>query len=167
MGTTLSTLAPAPGATRKKKRVGRGRGSHRGKTSTRGMKGQKARSGHHGARIGFEGGQMPMARRLPKRGFKNIFRKEVAAINVGLLGTRFDGEVGIEEIRAAGLIPKSAQILKVLGEGNLEKALTVRAHRFSKSAAAKIQAAGGKAEVVAVPDAGDAGEKVDAAAASE
>jgi large subunit ribosomal protein L15 len=127
------------------------------------MKGQKARSGHHGARIGFEGGQMPMARRLPKRGFKNIFRKEVAAINVGLLGTRFDGEVGI----AAGLIPKSAQILKVLGEGNLEKALTVRAHRFSKSAAAKIQAAGGKAEVVAVPDAGDAGEKVDAAAASE
>ena len=148
MGTTLSTLAPAQGATRKKKRVGRGRGSHRGKTSTRGMKGQKSRSGHHGARIGFEGGQMPMARRLPKRGFKNIFRKEVAAINLGLLAAHFDGEVTVDMMRAKGLIPKSADLVKVLGEGNVEKKLVVRAHRFSKSAIEKIQAAGGSVEVV-------------------
>jgi large subunit ribosomal protein L15 len=148
MGTTLSTLAPASGATRKKKRVGRGRGSHRGKTSTRGQKGQKSRSGHHGARTGFEGGQMPMARRLPKRGFKNIFRTEVAAINVGMLASRFEGEVGIDEIRAAGLVPKKATLIKVLGEGTIEKKLVVRAHRFSKSAVQKIEAAGGTVEVI-------------------
>ncbi len=146
MGTTLSTLAPAQGSTRKRKRVGRGRGSHRGKTSTRGQKGQKSRSGHHGARIGFEGGQMPMARRLPKRGFKNIFRKEVAAINIGLLASHFDGEVTVDMMRAKGLIPKSADLVKVLGEGNVEKELVIRAHRFSKSAIEKIQAAGGSAE---------------------
>ncbi len=148
MGTTLSTLAPVQGATRKRKRIGRGRGSHRGKTSTRGQKGQRSRSGHHGARIGFEGGQMPMARRLPKRGFKNIFRKEVAAINIGLLASHFDAEVTVEEMRAKGLIPKSAELVKVLGEGKLEKKLVIRAHRFSKSAIEKIQAAGGTAEVL-------------------
>ncbi|RMH39323.1 MAG: 50S ribosomal protein L15 [Deltaproteobacteria bacterium] len=154
MGTTLSTLSPAPGATRRKKRVGRGRGSHRGKTSTRGQKGQKSRSGSHMPRPGFEGGQMPMARRLPKRGFKNVFRKEVAAINVGLLASRFSGEVDVDALRAAGLIPKRAELVKVLAEGEIDKPLVVRAHRFSKSAIAKIEAAGGKAEVVASQNGG-------------
>jgi large subunit ribosomal protein L15 len=149
MSTTLSTLAPNPGATRRKKRVGRGRGSHRGKTSTRGQKGQKARTGHHGARVGFEGGQMPMARRLPKRGFTNPFRVEVAAVNLGLLARHFQGEVGVEELRAAGLIPKRADVVKILAEGELSQPLTVRAHAFSKRAVEKIQAAGGSAEVVA------------------
>jgi len=148
MGTTLSTLAPADGATRRKKRVGRGRGSHRGKTSTRGQKGQKSRTGHHGARIGFEGGQMPMARRLPKRGFKNIFRIEVAPINIGVLAAHFDGEVGVAEMRAAGLVPRKATLVKVLAEGDIDKSLVVRAHRFSKTAVAKIEAAGGTAEIV-------------------
>jgi len=91
---------------------------------------------------------MPMARRLPKRGFKNIFRTEVAAINVGMLANRFEGEVGIDEIRAAGLVPKKATLIKVLGEGTIEKKLVVRAHRFSKSAVQKIEAAGGTAEVI-------------------
>jgi len=148
MGTTLSTLAPAPGSTSKKKRVGRGRGSHRGKTSTRGQKGQKARTGHHGARTGFEGGQMPMARRLPKRGFKNIFRREATPINIGVIAAKFDGEVTVEQMRDAGLIPRKATLVKVLGEGKIEKALVIRAHKFSKSAVAKIEAAGGKAEVI-------------------
>jgi large subunit ribosomal protein L15 len=150
MGTTLSTLSPAPGTTKRRKRVGRGRGSHRGKTSTRGVKGQKSRTGHHGARLGFEGGQMPMSRRLPKRGFKNLFRKEVVAINVGLLASQFDGEVGVEQMRAAGLIPRSADLVKVLGEGKVDKPLVVRAHRFSQSAAEKLAAAGGKAEPIVV-----------------
>lgn len=148
MGTTLSTLAPNDGATRRKKRVGRGRGSHRGKTSTRGMKGQKARAGHHFMRAGFEGGQMPMQRRLPKRGFQNPFRKEVASINVGLLAKRFDGEIDIDALRGAGLIPKRTNLVKILGEGTLDKALTVKAHRFSKSAKEKIEAAGGTCEVI-------------------
>ena len=91
MGTTLSTLAPNRGATKTKKRIGRGRGSGTGKTSGRGMKGQKARTGHHGAIKGFEGGQMPLQRRLPKRGFKNFFRVEAFAVNVGLLASVFDG----------------------------------------------------------------------------
>lgn len=148
MGTTLSTLAPNDGATRRKKRVGRGRGSHRGKTSTRGMKGQKARAGHHFMRPGFEGGQMPMQRRLPKRGFQNPFRKEVASINVGLLAKRFDGEIDIDTLRGAGLIPKRTNLVKILGEGILEKALTVKAHRFSRSAKEKIEAAGGTCELI-------------------
>ena len=144
----LNDLQPAPGSRRARKRVGRGRSSGVGKTSGRGQKGQKSRSGHHGARTGFEGGQMPMARRLPKRGFKNIFRTEVAAINVGMLANRFEGEVGIDDIRAAGLVPKKATLIKVLGEGTIEKKLVVRAHRFSKTAVQKIEAAGGTAEVI-------------------
>lgn len=149
MGTTLHTLAPNPGATRKRKRVGRGRGSGYGKTAGRGQKGQKARAGSHGARKGFEGGQMPMQRRLPKRGFKNIFRTEAHAINVGQLAAKFEGgEVTVEDMRNAGLLPKGADIVKVLGNGTLEKPLKVFAHRFSKSAAEKLAAAGGSAEVV-------------------
>lgn len=149
MGTTLHTLAPNPGATRKKKRVGRGRGSGTGKTSGRGQKGQKARAGHHGARVGFEGGQMPMQRRLPKRGFKNPFRVEAYPINVGALSARFEeGVVDIEVLRQAGMLPKTAKVLKILGNGNVDKKLTVKAHRFSKVAREKLEAAGGVAEVV-------------------
>ena len=151
MGTTLSTLAPNRGATKTKKRIGRGRGSGTGKTSGRGMKGQKARTGHHGAIKGFEGGQMPLQRRLPKRGFKNLFRVEAFAINVGLLASVFDGSevVDVAAMRKVGLVPKRAEVIKVLGEGTLDKKLVVRAHRFSKSATEKLQAAGGAAEVIA------------------
>jgi large subunit ribosomal protein L15 len=163
MGTTLSTLSPNPGANQRKKRLGRGRGSHRGKTSTKGQKGQKARTGHHGMPAGFEGGQMPMDRRLPKRGFKNPFRVEVAAINVGMLSRRFDGEVDIDALRAAGLVPTGAQVVKILGEGALDKPLVVKAHRFSKMAAEKIRAAGGTVEVIEIGKGGqnDGGEAVE------
>jgi large subunit ribosomal protein L15 len=153
MGTTLSTLAPNPGATKKRKRVGRGRGSGRGKTSTRGVKGQKARTGHHGARVGFEGGQMPMQRRLPKRGFNNPFREAAHPINVSVLGQHFEsGTVGVDEMKARGLVPKTVKIVKVLGNGTLDRKLTVRAHKFSRSAIEKIQGLGGSVEVL-----GDAG----------
>jgi len=149
MGTTLSTLAPNKGATRKRKRIGRGPGSGYGKTGGKGQKGQKARAGHHGAKVGFEGGQMPMQRRLPKRGFANPFRIEVAPINVAAL-EKFDGEVDVAALKAAGVVPRKAKIVKVLGHGNLTKKLTVRAHRFSKSAREKIEAAGGTVEVIAI-----------------
>jgi len=149
MGTTLSTLAPNKGATRKRKRVGRGPGSGYGKTAGKGQKGQKARAGHHGSKVGFEGGQMPMQRRLPKRGFANPFRVEAAPINVAAL-EKFDGEVDVEALKAAGVVPRKAKLVKVLGQGNLTKKLTVRAHRFSKSAREKIEAAGGTVEVIAV-----------------
>ena len=149
MGTTLETLAPNSGATRKRKRVGRGRGSGTGKTAGRGQKGQKARAGHHGARVGFEGGQMPMQRRLPKRGFKNIFRVECYPINVGALSEHFeDGVVDVEALHKIGLIPRAVRVIKILGNGNVDKKLTVRAHRFSETARAKLEAAGGVAEVV-------------------
>jgi len=153
MGTTLSTLRPNPGANQKRKRLGRGRGSGTGKTSGKGVKGQKARTGHHGARIGFEGGQMPMQRRLPKRGFKNPFRVEAHPINIGVLAAQFDGEVTVERMKEVGLVPRSASLVKVLGEGKIEKKLTVHAHRFSKTALAKIEAAGGAATVIARPGA--------------
>jgi large subunit ribosomal protein L15 len=149
MGTTLSTLAPNPGATKPKKRIGRGRSSRTGKTAGKGQKGQKARKGHHGARIGFEGGQMPMQRRLPKRGFTNTFRKEWHPINVSVLCERFEaGIVDIEAMREAGLVPKLAKLVKILGTGEVTKKLNVKAHGFSKSAAEKLVAAGGAAEVV-------------------
>lgn len=150
MGTTLHTLAPNPGATRKRKRVGRGPGSGYGKTAGRGQKGQKARTGHHGAIVGFEGGQMPMQRRLPKRGFKNPFRVEASPINLGAISAKFSADevVDIAALRRLGLVPKGAKVIKVLGEGELDKKLTICANRFSQSALAKIQAAGGIAEVV-------------------
>lgn len=149
MGTTLHTLAPNPGANRDRKRVGRGPGSGYGKTAGRGQKGQKARAGHHGARVGFEGGQMPMQRRLPKRGFKNPFRVEAYPVNLGTLAARFDeGVVDVDAMRQAGLVPKKAKVIKVLGEGEIGKGLTIRAHRFSKSAKEKLEAAGGVAEVI-------------------
>ncbi len=149
MGTTLHSLSPNPGATKKPKRVGRGRASGTGKTSGRGMKGQKARSGHHMAAPGFEGGQMPLIKRLPKRGFKNPFRTEAHPINVNMLTERFEaGDVDVDMLRAAGLVPKNAKIVKVLGHGDITKALNIKAHRFSKSAIAKIEAAGGSATVI-------------------
>jgi len=151
MGTTLSTLAPNPGATKKRKRVGRGPGSGVGKTSGRGQKGQQARTGHHGAKVGFEGGQMPMQRRLPKRGFKNPFRKEFFAVNVAMLGERFsEGVVDVEAMRSAGIIPRSAKLVKVLGSGEISSKLAVSAHAFSKSATAKIESAGGSVQVVSI-----------------
>lgn len=149
MGTTLSTLRPNPGATKKRKRVGRGPGSGYGKTAGRGQKGQKSRSGSHGARVGFEGGQMPMQRRLPKRGFANPFRVEAYPVNVSQLSERFeDGVVDLETLRRAGLVPKKAKVVKILGNGDISKKLEVHAHRFSKSAQAKIEAAGGSVVVV-------------------
>ena len=153
MGTTLHTLAPNPGATKTKKRLGRGRGSGTGKTSGKGVKGQKARPGHHGARFAFEGGQMPMPRRIPKRGFKNPFRVEAWPINVGTLEETFDAgaTVDMDALRKAGLVPKKAETIKILGEGELTKKLTVKAHRFSATAKQKLEAAGGIAEAIAPP----------------
>ena len=150
MGTTLHTLAPNPGATKKPKRIGRGPGSGRGKTSGKGQKGQKARAGSHGARAGFEGGQMPMQRRLPKRGFKNPFREEAYPVNLSTLSTTFanGGEVDVDAMRTAGLVPRSVRIVKVLGTGDVTAKFTVTAHRFSKTAIAKLEAAGGSAQVI-------------------
>lgn len=144
----LHELQPAPGSTKSPKRLGRGIGSGLGKTSGRGHKGQNARSGG-GTRPGFEGGQMPYQQRLPKRGFKNIFRKDLAEVNVERLNIfEADTIVTPELLKQAGLIGKVKDGVKVLGQGELEKQLTVQAHRFSKSALAKIEAAGGKAEVI-------------------
>lgn len=148
MGTTLHSLSPNPGATKKPKRVGRGRASGTGKTSGRGQKGQKARSGSHMAAPGFEGGQMPLIKRLPKRGFKNPFRTEAHPINLNMLEERFNGDVDVGMLRESGLLPRNAKIVKILGNGELKKALNIKAHRFSKSAVAKIEAAGGTATVV-------------------
>ncbi len=143
----LEELKPAPGARKKVKRVGRGVGSGHGKTSTKGHKGQKARSGGtKGA--GFEGGQMPLQRRLPKRGFTNIFKKTYAEVNLKDLAG-MTGTVTPESLAEQGLVKKrDVKAVKVLGIGDLKAAITVRAHKFSKSAMDKIQAAGGKAEVI-------------------
>jgi large subunit ribosomal protein L15 len=145
----LHDLKPAEGARREKKRVGRGIGSGHGKTSCRGQKGQKARSGG-GVRPGFEGGQMPLTRRLPKRGFTNIFKKEYAIVNVGTLEERFEDGAVItpEALIESGIIKDVKDGVKILGDGDLNKKFTVRAHKFSQSAIEKIQAVGGKAEVI-------------------
>lgn len=147
MGTTLHTLAPNDGATKTKKRLGRGRGSGTGKTSGKGVKGQKARPGHHGARIGFEGGQMPLKMRIPKRGFKNPFRVEAFPINLSTLEKAFAaGEtVDLAALKAKSLVPKRIEVVKILAEGDLTKKLTVKAHRFSTAAKDKIVKAGGEA----------------------
>jgi len=144
----LHEIQAPPGANKRTKRVGRGPGSGHGKTSTRGHKGQKARSGG-GVRPGFEGGQMPLQRRIPKRGFTNIFKKEYAIVNVQDLNRFEDGtEVTVELLRNAGLVKKVQDGVKILGNGELEKKLIVKAHRFSKQAEEKITARGGKAEVI-------------------
>ncbi len=144
----LEELKPAAGATKKSKRVGRGVGSGSGKTAGKGHKGQKARSGGvKGA--GFEGGQMPLQRRLPKRGFTNIFRKEYSVVNLQDLETMTGTDpITPEVLMQKGLIKDMKTGVKVLGTGELKAKLIVRAHKFSKSAVEKIQAAGGKAEVI-------------------
>ncbi|NLT39273.1 MAG: 50S ribosomal protein L15 [Clostridiales bacterium] len=144
----LTDLSPAPGSTHVGKRKGRGHGSGNGKTAGRGHKGQKARSGG-GTRIGFEGGQMPLARRVPKRGFNNIFAKPLEAVNVSKLDVFDDGQtVTAQLLLEKGILSKCTYGVKILGAGELTKKLTVKASAFSKSAAEKIEAAGGKAEVV-------------------
>jgi large subunit ribosomal protein L15 len=150
MSITLHNLHPNKGATKTKKRLGRGRGSGTGKTSGKGVKGQKARPGHHGARFAFEGGQMPMPRRIPKRGFKNPNRVEAFPINVALLDKLFDAgaTVDLDVLRNKGVVPKLVETIKILGEGELTKKLTIKAHRASETAKAKIQAAGGSIEII-------------------
>src|SRR5436190_17652864 len=144
----LSTLKPAPGSRRNRKRVGRGPGSGTGKTSGRGEKGQKSRSGYS-AKRGFEGGQMPLKRRVPKRGFTNIFRTEYRTVNVDRLNELPVGsEVTPETLQQSGLLRKGTNPVKILGNGELKIALTVRVHKYTGSAAQKIEAAGGKAEVI-------------------
>jgi large subunit ribosomal protein L15 len=148
MGTNLQDLKGPRGATRNRKRVGRGPGSGTGEQSGRGVKGQKARTGHHGARLGFEGGQMPMQRRLPKKGFKNIFRKEIFVVNLLDIDTRFEaGTVTIQELKGVGLVPRHCKSIKVLGDGELTKKFVVKANAFSASAKEKIEKKGGRAEL--------------------
>lgn len=145
----LSNLQPAPGAVRKKKRIGRGESSGWGKTAGKGHKGQLARAGKGKPRLGFEGGQMPLARRLPKRGFTPRNRIEYAVINLGQLGDFEAGTVvDIDALRARGMVKKGLDLLKVLAYGECETALTIRAHKFSKAAIDKITAAGGQVELV-------------------
>ena len=144
----LHELSPAPGSAKPAWRKGRGHGSGNGKTAGKGHKGQNARSGG-GVRPGFEGGQLPLYRKLPKRGFKNHFAVEYAIVNVEALNVFEDGEtVNLEKLMAAGIISKPLDGLKVLGNGELTKNITVKAKIFSASAKAKIEAAGGKAEVI-------------------
>lgn len=144
----LHELSPAFGSTKESKRIGRGHGSGNGKTAGKGHKGQKARAGH-GMRPGFEGGQMPLQRRVPKRGFNNIFAEEWLAINVSALEAFEDGAVvDAAALQTKGIIKKADKPVKVLGNGKLTKKLTVNLNAFSASAAEKINAAGGKAEVI-------------------
>lgn len=144
----LHELSPAPGSVRESKRIGRGHGSGQGKTAGKGHKGQKARAGR-GFRVGFEGGQMPLQRRIPKRGFNNIFATRYAIVNLSALNAFENGsEVDLAALQQAGIVKKAYDGVKVLGNGTLEKSLTVKAAAFSESAKAKIEAAGGKAEVI-------------------
>jgi large subunit ribosomal protein L15 len=143
----LSDLSPIPGSKKKNKRVGRGSGSGHGKTSCRGHKGQKSRSGG-GTRIGFEGGQMPLHRRLPKRGFTNIFRKQYRIVNLAALDRLSASEVTPEVLIEKGLVKDIKDGIKVLGDGEIKKPLIVKAHAFSSSAKEKIIKAGGKIEII-------------------
>jgi large subunit ribosomal protein L15 len=139
----LHDLSPAEGSRRPKKRLGRGRGSGTGKTAGRGSKGQKSRSGYS-RRLGFEGGQMPLIRRVPKRGFTNIFRREYTVVNLRDLED-LSGEVTPETLLERGLVRRGLPV-KILGDGELKAALQVKAHRFSRTAREKIEAAGGSCE---------------------
>ncbi|MEM7483372.1 MAG: 50S ribosomal protein L15 [Acidobacteriota bacterium] len=139
----LHDLSPAKGSKKNKKRIGRGPGSGLGKTAGKGHKGQRSRSGFS-RRLGFEGGQMPLVRRVPKRGFTNIFRVEYSVVNLSSLAD-FQGDVTPESLVAAGLARKNRPV-KILGDGEVGKALKVTAHKFSKSAREKIEAAGGSCE---------------------
>ncbi len=147
----LHELKPAPGSTRAPKRLGRGPGSGTGKTAGRGHKGQRSRSGYS-RRLGFEGGQMPLIRRVPKRGFTNIFRTEYGVVNLGRIaelvdaaGEEFAGEITPDLLIAKGLVRPGSRV-KILGDGEIARALQVKAHRFSRSARKKIEAAGGSCE---------------------
>ena len=152
---SLNNLRPPKGAKQSKKRVGRGQGSGLGRTSGRGEKGAKSRSGFRHKR-GFEGGQMPLHRRVPKRGFFNEFRTEYVIVNLDTLAERFEpGTVVTPDLlRERGLVPGAGALLKVLARGDIDRALTVRAHKFSGKAAEKIAAAGGTAEVLPVAPSG-------------
>ena len=144
----IHELSPVAGSTHVDKRKGRGHATGNGKTAGRGHKGQKARSGG-GVRIGFEGGQMPLARRVPKRGFNNIFAKPLEAVNVSALDKFDDGAVvDAQALLDAGILSKCKYGVKILGKGEISKKLTVKAAAFSQSAKEKIEAAGGKAEVI-------------------
>lgn len=144
----MNELMPNEGATKARKRVGRGPGSGFGKTAGRGHKGQKSRSGYS-RRFGFEGGQMPLVRRVPKRGFKNPFAKEYVAINLSMLKVFADQDViVIEDLIRKGLVKNIKDGVKILGYGEIERAVTVKAHKFSKSAREKIEKAGGSCEVL-------------------
>jgi len=149
MALSLNNLRPAKGSTHKKKRVGRGPGSGLGKTSGRGNKGQKSRSGYS-SRPGFEGGQMPLQRRLPKRGFTNIFKKAWVEISLAKIEASFAAgdEVTPEVLHERGLIKKAKHDLVILGNGDISKALKISAHRFTKSAREKIEKAGGSANEI-------------------
>ncbi len=145
----LHDLSPAPGSRKKRKRVGRGPGSGLGKTAGRGHKGQRSRSGYS-QRIGFEGGQMPLIRRVPKRGFTNIFRREFAIVNLDRLAAvaaELEGDITPEVLVERG-VARAGVPIKILGDGEISEALNVTAHKFSKSAREKIEAAGGKCEVL-------------------
>jgi large subunit ribosomal protein L15 len=146
---SLNNLRPPRGAKHPKKRVGRGPGSGHGKTASRGSKGAKSRSGFRYKR-GFEGGQMPLHRRVPKRGFHNPFRVEYAVVNLDVLAEVFDAGSAVtpDLLRQRGLVRESRALIKVLGRGDITKKLTIQAHKFSGSAAKKIEAAGGTAEVI-------------------
>ncbi|HIT54012.1 MAG TPA: 50S ribosomal protein L15 [Candidatus Fimivicinus intestinavium] len=145
----LHELSPAAGSKKEVKRIGRGAGSGQGKTAGKGHKGQKARAGR-GMRPGFEGGQMPLQRRVPKRGFVNIFGKELSIVNVSALDQAFeDGAVvDIDALIAKGLVKKVLDGVKILGNGEISKKLTVQVNAYSEAAKQKIEAAGGKAEVI-------------------
>ncbi len=143
----LSSLHPAKGSRKSRKRIGRGPGSGYGKTAGRGTKGQKSISGYSRKR-GFEGGQMPLHRRLPKRGFTNIFKKEYSEINLDKLGKINKQEIKLKDLKAAGIIKKESEIIKVLGRGDISSSKTIHAHKFSRSALKKIEKAGGKAILI-------------------
>jgi large subunit ribosomal protein L15 len=146
----LSNLKPPRGAKHAKKRIGRGQGSGSGKTAGRGHKGAKSRAGFKFKR-GFEGGQMPLHRRVPKRGFHNPFRVEYEVVNLDLLAVKFEAGTTVtpELLREQGLVPRGSRPVKILARGEIAKALTIRAHKFSGKAAEKIKAAGGAAEAIA------------------
>ena len=145
----LHELSPAEGSTKESKRIGRGHGSGNGKTAGKGHKGQKARAGR-GMNPGFEGGQMPLQRRIPKRGFNNIFATEMAITNIATLDKYFEdgATVTIDALIEKGIVKKTLDGVKILGNGEISKKLTVQANAFSDSAKSKIEAAGGKAEVI-------------------
>jgi len=149
MTLSLNSLRPAKGSTHKKKRLGRGPGTGLGKTSGRGNKGQKSRSGYS-SKVGFEGGQMPLHRRLPKRGFTNIFKKQWIEVSLNALESSFaaDDEITPEVLHKRGIIKKAQHDIVVLGNGEISKALKISAHRFTKSAREKIEKAGGTVTVI-------------------